>query len=98
MNRSNSVKPIISKVEQTLQQYQMLVDVKRIVVGFSGGADSMMLLHLLYQMQLPILAAHVHHGLRGEEADRDEKAVEMFCEKFKIPLEILHTDVQKRVN
>ncbi len=51
----------------------MLVDAKPIVVGFSGGADSMMLLHLLHQMQLPVLAAHVHHGLRGEEADRDEK-------------------------
>ena len=63
MNRSNSVKPIISKVEQTLQQYQMLVDVKRIVVGFSGGADSMMLLHLLYQMQSPTLTANVHNGL-----------------------------------
>ena len=70
----------------------MLVDAKPIVVGFSGGADSMMLLHLLHQMQLPVLAAHVHHGLRGVEADRDEKAAELFCEKFKIPLEILHKD------
>ena len=54
----------------------------------------MMLLHLLHQMQLPVLAAHVHHGLRAEEADRDEKAVELFCEKLKIPLEILHTDIK----
>ena len=98
MSRSNSVEPIVLKVKQTLQQYQMLVDAKPIVVGFSGGADSMMLLHLLHQMQLPVLAAHVHHGLRGVEADRDEKAAELFCEKFKIPLEILHTDVQKRAN
>ena len=81
MSRSNSVEPIVLKVKQTLQQYQMLVDAKPIVVGFSGGADSMMLLHLLHQMQLPVLAAHVHHGLRGEEADRDEKAAELFCEK-----------------
>ncbi|MFQ9441339.1 MAG: DnaB-like helicase C-terminal domain-containing protein, partial [Acutalibacteraceae bacterium] len=98
VSRSNSVEPIVLKVKQTLQQYQMLVDAKPIVVGFSGGADSMMLLHLLHQMQLPVLAAHVHHGLRGVEADRDEKAAELFCEKFKIPLEILHTDVQKRAN
>lgn len=98
MNRSNSIEPIVLKIKQTLQQYQMLDDVKRIVVGFSGGADSMMLLHFLHQMQLPVLAAHVHHGLRGEEADRDEKAVEVFCEKLEIPLEVLHTDVQKRAN
>ena len=98
MSRSNIVESILLKVKQTLQKYQMCVDAKRIVVGFSGGADSMMLLHLLHQMQLPVLAAHVHHGLRAEEADRDEKAVELFCEKLKIPLEILHTDVQKRAN
>lgn len=98
MNRSNSVEPIVLKVKQTMQKYQMIVDAKQIVVGFSGGADSMMLLHLLHQMQLPVLAAHVHHGLRGEEADRDEKAAALFCEKFGIPLEILHTDVQKRAN
>ena len=98
MSHSNPVEAILSKVKQTLKQYQMLTDEKRIVVGFSGGADSMMLLHFLHQMQLPVLAAHVHHGLRGEEADRDEKAAELFCEKFKIPLEILHTDVQKRAN
>ena len=73
MSHSNPVEAILSKVKQTLKQYQMLTDEKRIVVGFSGGADSMMLLHFLHQMQLPVLAAHVHHGLRGEEADRDEK-------------------------
>lgn len=83
MSRSNSVEPIVLKVKQTLQQYQMLVDAKPIVVGFSGGADSMMLLHLLHQMQLPVLAAHVHHGLRGEEADRDEKRQNCFAKSLR---------------
>ena len=45
VSRSNSVEPIVLKVKQTLQQYQMLVDAKPMGVCFSGGADSMVLLH-----------------------------------------------------
>ena len=62
MSHSNPVEAILSKVKQTLKQYQMLTDEKRIVVGCSGGADSLMRLHFLNQMQLPVLAAHVHQG------------------------------------
>ncbi len=98
MNRSDSAEVVRLKMRQTLERYQMLADAKRIIVGFSGGADSMTLLHALHQMELPVLAAHVHHGLRGAEADRDEKTVRAFCEKLGIPLELLHTDVQKRAN
>lgn len=41
------------------------------VVAFSGGADSTALLHLCIEAGIPVVAAHVHHGLRGEEADSD---------------------------
>ncbi len=50
-----------------------------ILVGFSGGADSHSLLHMLSleakRTGARIIAAHVNHGIRGEEADRDEE----FC-------------------
>ena len=53
-----------------------------VVVGASGGADSMTLLHLLHTWPddgLRVIAVHVHHGLRREEADRDEALVRDFC-------------------
>ena len=49
-----------------------------VLVGLSGGADSVMLLHLLVEYRrlrcedFPILAVHVNHGIRGDEAARDE--------------------------
>ena len=46
-----------------------------VVVALSGGADSMALLYTLAALRetdgLYLVAAHVHHGLRGQEADRD---------------------------
>ncbi len=53
-----------------------------VVVGVSGGADSMALLHVLHTWQgegLRVIAVHIHHGLRGEEADRDEAIVRTLC-------------------
>ncbi len=98
MSHFDPIAQIVCKVRRSMHRFHMLPDGGRIVVGFSGGADSMMLLHLLHQMKIPLLAAHIHHGLRGAEADRDEQVVRRFCEKFAIELRTLHTDVQKRAN
>ena len=57
-----------------------------IVVGVSGGKDSMLLLHLLHSASYDIIAAHVNYGLRGEESDGDEKFVREFCEQRDIQL------------
>ncbi len=50
-----------------------------IVCAVSGGPDSMYLLCRLREMGYSVAAAHFHHGLRGEEADRDEAFVRTFC-------------------
>ena len=42
-----------------------------VLVAFSGGADSTLLLHLLHRAGIRLYAVHVHHGIRGKEADRD---------------------------
>ena len=61
----------------------------KVLVALSGGADSVALLHLLLavknEYQLTIGAAHFHHGIRGEEADRDALFSAGLCERWDIP-------------
>jgi len=62
-------------------------------VGFSGGADSVALLSCLAGK--PVTALHVHHGMRGEEADRDAAFCRQFCEERHIPFVLLTVDVPR---
>lgn len=69
-----------------------------ILVGLSGGADSMTLLHLLTHWPVEgvrVSAVHIHHGLREDTADRDENFVRTYCETHEIPLTIIHEDVAR---
>lgn len=56
----------------------------RILVAYSGGADSTCLLHLLHAAKLDIVAAHLHHGQR-EEADLEAKKCEAFADELGVP-------------
>lgn len=58
----------------------------RLLVGLSGGADSVALLHLLLDAGADVAAVHVNHGLRGAESDGDEAFVRELCEDLKVPL------------
>ena len=68
-----------------------------VLVAYSGGADSTALLHLLCRwganVGCPIYAAHVNHGIRGEEADRDEAFCRRTANALGIPLFVCHADV-----
>ncbi|MDR2753414.1 MAG: tRNA lysidine(34) synthetase TilS [Oscillospiraceae bacterium] len=83
----------------TLRRFSMLPTEGRVVVGLSGGADSVALLHLLHSLpgeghfRFRLEAAHVHHGLRGS-ADADEAFCTAFCARLGIPLHVTHIDAQ----
>ena len=66
--------------------------------GISGGADSVCLLKILARWKeawgISLRAVHVHHQLRGEEADADERFVRELCENEGIPCRVFHEDVQ----
>lgn len=74
-----------------------LPETGRLVVGFSGGADSTALVHwLMGRVEKERLTlAHVNHLLRGEEAQRDQNFVEAFAKAHGLRLEILRADVGK---
>ena len=76
----------------------MIIPGDRVCVGFSGGADSLLLLQLFLELrqelQIEVGAVHVNHMLRGDESDGDQRFAEAFCRKAGIPLEICHRDVK----
>ena len=69
-----------------------------IVIGLSGGPDSVCLLHLLCsvreELNLKLAAAHINHMIRGEEADGDEEYSRQLCEKFDVDFFALRKDVE----
>ena len=85
------------KVENFIEEQGMLQQGSCVVVAVSGGADSVCLLHLLVslreKMGLKLLAVHVHHGLRGEEANRDAQFVRELSEAWKVPCLVVYRDV-----
>ncbi len=76
----------------------MLTCGDRVIAGVSGGADSvclfLMLLELREKIGFDLMAVHVHHGLRGEAADQDQRFVEALCEQHRIPLEIFRVNLE----
>jgi tRNA(Ile)-lysidine synthase len=72
-----------------------------ILIASSGGADSTALLVALHavapEFGLRLRAAHLHHGLRGAEADADQAAVRDLCARFGIPLSAARWDCRARM-
>lgn len=79
-----------------LQQYSLFSQGDRIAVGVSGGADSVALLRFLAalrpQFGWDLVACHIHHGLRGAEADRDECFVRALAEQLGLPCAVSRID------
>ena len=86
-----------NKVVETIKKFNMLNNGENIVVGLSGGADSCALTHILARlsekMDLHITAVHINHGIRGEEAERDERSAEEFCRRLNIEFIAYHCDI-----
>ena len=79
-----------------LRQYSLFSQGDRIAVGVSGGADSVALLRFLAalrpQFGWDLVVCHIHHGLRGAEADRDEHFVWALAEQLGLPCAVSRID------
>jgi tRNA(Ile)-lysidine synthase len=86
-----------SKVEALLKRHSFTLENKSIVVGVSGGPDSLALLHYLWGKReketLSIAVAHVDHMFRGQESLDDALYVKQFCERYEIPFEMARINV-----
>ena len=79
-----------------LRKYSLFSQGDRIAVGVSGGADSVALLRFLAalrpQFGWDLVVCHIHHGLRGAEADRDECFVRALAEQLGLPCAVSRID------
>lgn len=85
------------KVEDYCDREGLLQDGKPLVIGVSGGADSVCLFYLLSDIcerrGISVIPVHVHHGIRGEEADRDERFVRELTKAKGVSCQICRVDV-----
>lgn len=71
-----------------VKKNDLLPSVDAVVVGVSGGADSICLLDLLRQTDVRLHAVHVNYGFRGAESDGDESLVRDLCARWDVPLKV----------
>ena len=88
---------VLQQAINTINKYGMIEMNDRIVVGVSGGPDSMCMLHILLRLKerynLSIYGAHLNHQFRGEEADKDALYVRDICHKWGVPVFLKVFDV-----
>ena len=87
------------RVKKTIDRYHLLDKGDRLIVGVSGGVDSMVLLHLLnayrQELTLSLIVAHVNHGLRPMEAEKEADLVQKESERLALPYEYAQFNVKE---
>jgi tRNA(Ile)-lysidine synthase len=92
---------IIQKVKETIQKYSMINRGERILVGLSGGPDSVCLLTILYELmgdfKIEIHASYIDHGLRDDETPREINFCKDLCARLNIPFHTRRVEVKEHV-
>ena len=88
------------KVLETIKKYNLIENGDKIVVGVSGGPDSICLVDLLNEIKndgkinFELVVCHINHMIR-EEAGEDEEFVRKYCEEKQIPFFVKHAKVEE---
>jgi len=90
---------LLETVEKTIVSYGMLKPKESVVIGVSGGPDSVALLHAIFliapRFSLKLGVAHLNHCIRRNDSDRDAQFVEVLAKKYDLPCYIHKKDVRK---
>lgn len=93
-------KEFLRRVEAYILEKQLIKRGDRILLGLSGGADSVCLFSVFLFLQkkygLSLLAVHVNHKLRGEDSDGDEEFVRKLCEEYGVGCKCFSVDVGQK--
>ena len=88
---------ITRRVREWIAKEQLLAQGMNVIVGYSGGSDSLCLLLLLRDiaadLSLNLTAVHVNHGIRGAEADRDEAFCRETAKRLGVAFRAVSVDI-----
>ena len=88
------------RVKAYVEKYHMLQENDHVIIGVSGGADSVCLLFMLKEfkneMPLELTVVHIHHGIRGDSADADERYVKALCRQLGVRYLAFHENVEEK--
>jgi tRNA(Ile)-lysidine synthase len=83
---------LVKKIQENIFRHRLFDRGAKIVVGCSGGPDSVCLLDVLCRLKkkydLELVVAHVNYGLRGKDSGKDEQFVKKLAEKYNLPIKI----------
>ena len=85
----------VRRVQEFIRGERLMADGAGVLVGLSGGADSVALLRILVHLGYRCYAVHCNFHLRGDESDRDEKFATVLCQGLGIPYEVVHFDTKE---
>ena len=79
----------LNEIIDCIKKYKMITEKDTVLVGVSGGIDSISLLYSLYylkdDLKCNLIVAHANHGLRGEQSDREAEFVKEIASELKMP-------------
>ena len=78
---------LLQRIKDVIRDNGLFKQDDRVIVGVSGGADSLALLHLLHalEMNLQLIAVYIDHGLRPEEIKQEEQTIKKYCRHLDVP-------------
>lgn len=88
-----------TRIENTIKRHQLLEHGQSVLIGLSGGPDSVALLHVLHDLakrwRLNLEAVYINHGLRPRQARREERFCQEQCDRLGVALHIVRQDISQ---
>lgn len=89
---------MINKIKSNIIKEKLINKGDNILIGLSGGPDSVFMFHILYKLQselgFTVYASHINHMYREEAAEHDEQFVRDLCEKYNVKLFVLRKNAE----
>lgn len=90
---------MFKKIKNYIKKNELISENDAIIIGVSGGSDSMLLLNFLVyynkEINFNLKVVHINHGMRGKESDEDQQFVEKFCFEKNIPISVYKCDLSQ---
>lgn len=88
---------MINKFKENIKSYGLIKEHDNIVIGLSGGHDSIALLSCLYKFKASLnynlIVCHVNHGVRGLDADKDQEFTRQLARELNLPYHTINVDM-----